>query len=88
MVKGRAQDAEQETAKMVVEPVHPGKTLSVNIFSGGPINEYPLNINNNNYKFLKRRISCQQEIEQDLREWGREQEEAQAIAQEMTAQDT
>jgi len=29
MVKDRAQDAEQETAEMAVEPVHPGKTLSV-----------------------------------------------------------
>ena len=31
MVKDRAQDAEQETAEMAAEPVHPGKTLSVKI---------------------------------------------------------
>jgi len=29
MVKDRAQDAEQEIAETVVEPVHPGKTLSI-----------------------------------------------------------
>ena len=47
MVKDRAQDAEQETAEAVVDPGHPGKALSVKNSGGGPIDGYPLNINNN-----------------------------------------
>ena len=47
MVKDRAQDAEQETAEMVVEAGHPGKN-SFRINSGGdPINGYPTNKINN-----------------------------------------
>jgi len=47
MVKDRAQDAEQETAEMVVEPGHPGKTLSVKYSGGDPIDGHLQNKNNN-----------------------------------------
>jgi len=47
MVKDRAQDAEQETAEMAVEPGRPGKTLSVKISGKCPIDGYPQNTNNN-----------------------------------------
>ena len=46
MVKDRAQDAEQETAEMVVEPGRPGKTLSAKNSVGFPTNGYPTNNNN------------------------------------------
>ena len=42
-VKDRAQDAEQETAEMVVEPGHPGKIFSAKNSVGFPLNGYPTN---------------------------------------------